>query len=324
MAYFLGMDGGGTTTFAIVTDSSGKVHGIGKAGNGNYQINRRIAEANIHAAANEALQKAQITAEDIVYAWFGLAGVDREIDVKVLRSIVEPLQINNFDVSGDTVIALRAGTLQRDGVVVICGSGVNAVGKNKYGEFYQCGGLGYMYGDFGGGGDLSVEAFRAVLREWDGRGEKTLLTDLLLKKLNYDSVEKMYHDYLDHGGMVSRDVTRILFPAAEKGDKVAQEILAYQGDELGLSVRAVINRLQMHEDVFDIVLAGSIVTRSGNNIIQNVIEKYASSIAPNCRVKPLTVEPVVGAILLAMEESGRAITNEVYDELHKLTNIGGN
>lgn len=324
MVYFLGMDGGGTSTYAVVTDQYGKVHGVGKAGNGNYQINRHTAEVNIYAAANEAMQQADIRAAEIEFAWFGLAGGDRTIDFERLKEMIEPLAIKDFEVSGDTVIALRAGTMQPDGIVIICGSGVNAVGKNNRGESYQCGGFGYMYGDFGGGGDLSVEVFRAVVREWDGRGEPTALTPLLMEKLQYDTVEAMYHDYLDHGGMVSRDVTRILFPAAAKGDRVAKQILTYQGDELGRATKSVINKLNMQADVFDIVLAGSIVTRSGNDIIRHIIEEYAHALAPHSRIVPLTVEPVVGAILLAMEESGRGVVNETYEKLCKITNIGGN
>lgn len=324
MAYFLGMDAGGSTTFVVITDETGNIHGIGKAGNGNHQISRKTAETSIYAATKDALRSANVTVDDIDYAWFGLAGGDREADFKVLRGILDKLKFPKYDVSGDTMIALRAGTLQSNGLVIICGSGVNSAGVNRDAEFFQCGGFGHMYGDFGGGGGLSVEVFRAVIRAWDGRAEETLLTESLLEKLNYSSVEEMYHSYLDQNRKISRDVTRLLFPAAEKGDKVAIKILEYQGDELGLAARAVIKRLKMEDESFDIVLAGSVVTRSGNDIIKNKIESFTSEVAPKGNIKALTVEPVVGAILLAMEGAGLTVTNDVYKKLSEITDIGVN
>lgn len=322
MSYFLGMDAGGSTTFAVITDEQGNVQGIGKSGNGNHQINREVAEGNIIAATNKALLEAGLSVEDITSAWFGIAGGDRESDFVILRSIIRKLNLPAYDVSGDTMIALRAGTTRPNGIVVICGTGVNCAGINKQQATYQCGGFGFMYGDFGGGGCLSVEVFRAVVREWDGRGKKTLLTNLTLEMLNYASVEEMYHDFLDKAAQVPKDLTRLLFPALEQGDEIARDIVKLQGVELGLSTQAVINHLEMHDEEFDVVLAGSVVTRSGNDIIENTIKSYASEIAPKTQVVRLTVEPVVGALLLAMERAGNIISDDVYEKLSQITDIG--
>lgn len=322
MSYFLGMDAGGSTTFAVITDEKGNIHGVGKAGNGNHQINRKVAEGNIILATNQALHEASLSVDDITFAWFGIAGGDREPDFVILRSIIDKLNLSAYDVSGDTMIALRAGTTRPNGVVVICGTGVNCAGRNKKKDMYQCGGFGYTYGDFGGGGGLSVEVFRAVVREWDGRGEKTLLTNLALDMLDYTSVEEMYHDYLDKEAQIPKNLTEILFPAVEQGDQVARKILELQGVELGLSTQAVINHLQMHEDEFDVVLAGSVVTRSGNDIIENHIKAHALKVAPKVKVVRLSVEPVVGALLLAMESAGKTISDNVYETLAQITDIG--
>lgn len=164
--------------------------------------------------------------------------------------------------------------------------------------------------------------FRAVLREWDGRGKKTLLTNLVLEMLEYASVEEMYHAYLDKAAQIPKDLTRLLFPAVEQGDQVAKDILEYQGIELGLSTQAVINRLQMQDEEFDVVLAGSVVTRSGNNIIEDKIKAYASEVAPKVKIVRLAVEPVVGALLLAMESADRKISEDVYETLSQITDIG--
>lgn len=322
MAYFLGMDAGGSKTFAVITDEKGQILGTGKSGNGNHQLGRVMAEKNIRAATDEALRAAGLVKEQIDFAWFGLAGADRETDFKILRPLIGRLNLPKHDISGDTIIALRAGTLNPYGVVIICGSGVNCAGLNTHGDLYQCGGFSYMHGDFGGGGGLAVEVYRSVIRAWDGRGEPTLLTSLLLDMLNYASVEEMFHDFLDHNKRVPHDATKLLFPAARQGDHVARHILEYQGKELGLSAKAVIHRLGMHEDQFDIVLAGSVLTRSDDEIIHKNIEQVVLPVAPRSTLKTLTVEPVVGALLLAMEKAGHPITADTYENLRGITDLG--
>lgn len=320
MPYYLGMDAGGTTTYAIITDETGVICGVGEAGNGNHQIDRKVAEENILSATKDALITAGLDECDISYAWFGIAGGDREIDFVIIRSIIDKLQLPVYDVSGDTMIALRAGSSRPNGVVVICGTGVNCAGRNMEKEFYQCGGFGFNYGDYGGGGSLSIEVFRAVMREWDGRGEKTLLTDMVLEVLDYDSVTELFHDFLDHNRPIPNHLTKLLFPAMEQGDTIAQAILEQQGMELGLSVQAVVERLGMQNDTFDVVLAGSVVTRDGDNIIQAHIRAATKTVAKNAKVVSLHVEPVVGAILLAMEESGLEINQKIHENLSITTN----
>lgn len=316
MAYFLGMDAGGSKTIAVVTDEMGKALGIGKSGNGNHQLGKDVAERHIHDATAEALRQAGLTAKQIDFAWFGLAGADRETDFKILRPMIRRLNCKRYEISCDTMVALRAGTMSPYGVVIICGSGVNCAGIGKQNQYYQCGGFGYMHGDFGGGGGLAVEVFRAVIRAWDGREEPTQLTPLLLDMLHYDSVEDMFHDFLlDHNKSVPRDAVKLLFPAAQQGDRVARRILEQQGVELGLSAKAVINRLGLHQDAFDVVLAGSILTRSGDEVIREQIERAVSSVAPSSTFVTLSVEPVVGAILLALENLDQHISVRTYENL---------
>lgn len=325
MAYFLGMDAGGTTTFTVITDEKGNVCGVGRGGNGNFHIGRQSAEESIFKSTQEALKEANLTTEDIDYAWFGMAGGDREEDLVILRSILDDLNMPNYDVSGDITIAFRAGTNKPYGIIIICGSGVNCAGTNKQLQFYQCGGLGFNFGDYGGGNSLAVETFRAVCRAWDGRGEPTILTELVLKELDYPSVEKMYFDMFDKvlndGIIIPVQLTKVLFTAANKGDQVAKELLKKQGIELGLSAKATIENLEMYDDAFDIVLAGSVVTRGSNDIIHNEMKKMLLPIAPKVTLKPLTVEPVVGALLLAMESAGHTVSDAVQENLNKITHI---
>lgn len=117
------------------------------------------------------------------------------------------------------------------------------------------------------------------------------------------------------------DVVKLLFIAAKKGDRVAIDLLKFQGKELGLSARAVLKRLQLENEVVDIVMAGSVLTKSEDTIIEAAINEITLPIAPNSRTKKLKTEPVIGAILLAMERANYSITNDIMKHLHEITSI---
>lgn len=319
MRYYLGVDGGGSKTYAVITDEHGHVIGVGRGGNGNHQKNRREAELSLKQAVTEALGAAKLTEEQIEFAWFGLAGADRESDFHILRPIIAGLGLPRTEISCDTWIALRAGTEESHGVVLICGSGVNCSGKNRTGDTFQCGGFGYRFGDFGGGYDLSVEVFRTVIRSYEGREKATTLSEKLIDLLGYSSVAELRDDYLDHSRHLPISAAELLFQAAEEGDEVAIRLLEKQGEELGLAAVVTIHQLNMSEDSFQLVLAGSLLTKGDRlGIIRSAIEQKVKQTAPKGTLTILDREPVVGAVILAMERSRIHIHSELLECLSQV------
>ncbi|MCD9024986.1 N-acetylglucosamine kinase [Cohnella silvisoli] len=320
MNYYLGVDGGGSKTLAVVSDSAGRIVGRGESGCGNHQLGVDLANRNIREAVAMALLQAKVEQTEIEFAMFGLAGADREADFQILRPMIANIGFNKHSIVCDTVIGLRAGTKQQDGVVMICGSGTNCYGINKRGEAFQCGGFGYAFGDFGGGSELAVEVFRSVIRSWEGRERNTLLTQATLRTLGFASVEQMFHAYLDEGVRVPHYLAKLLFEVAGE-DEVARGILRRQGIELGLAASAVIRKLGMQHDKFDLVMVGSVLTRGDSEYLTPYIQKEVSGIAPDCNMRILTMEPVAGAILLAMEQSGSNVDNSVYEHLEERLSV---
>ena len=315
MNYYLGVDAGGSKTYTIITDEDGAIVGKGQSGNGNHQLDLQEARRNIRRSVEIALSQAHLTPTQIAFAYFGMAGADREADFRILRPMIAELGFPKHEIVCDTMIALRAGTDKPYGVVLICGTGTNSAGVNPRGESYQCGGFSYQYGDFGGGGALNVEVFRSVIRAWDGREEPTLLTQLLLDSLGYESVQAMFEEYLDRNLTPPVHVAKLLFEAANEGDAVAQAILRQQGEELGKSAKAVIKRLGMSDERFDVVLAGSIVTRGKGDFVSAYIEQAVKEAAQSATIVKLQVEPVVGAVWSAHEAARGARPQSVYDKL---------
>ncbi len=317
--YFLGVDAGGTKTYTLITDQRGVIRGKGQSGNGNYQVNLEQARRNIDESTDMALRQAGLERGEIDFALFGLAGADREIDYSKLRPMVRSFGFPRHDIVCDTMIALRAGTDRPYGVVLICGSGTNSAGRNRRGDTFQCGGYSYPFGDFGGGGMLAGEVFRTVIRADDGRERPTLLTNLLLDYLGYASVREMFDDYMDHQKSVPIHATKLLFQAAAKGDAAAMDILQKQGEEMGKSACAVIRRLGMERESFDVVLAGSILARGEGPFVNAFIEQAVRRTAPGAKIVKLNVEPVVGAVWMAMESAGEPVSREAYDRLRAVS-----
>lgn len=320
MSLYLGVDAGGSKTHAVICDDQGNIVGKGASGNGNHQINREQAARNIEESCNSALREAGVSKDDIEYAYFGLAGADREADYEILRPMIGAMGYPRHDIACDTIIGMRAGTSRPYGAALICGTGFNSAARNREGAELQYGGFGFLYGDgYAGGSGFATLAFRAVVRAWDERGPATMLTSLVLEQMGYASVEPMYEDVLYGRISVPPTLVKTLFKAAEAGDEVATRILQTEGEELGNAVCTLIRRLGMSDEAFDIVYIGSVLNRPNSSILTDAIERVVAVRAPYARCVRLTSDPVAGALLCAMDADGRTIDSQTETKLKAFT-----
>ncbi|GLX71417.1 kinase [Paenibacillus glycanilyticus] len=316
---FLGIDAGGSKTHALLTDENGRVLGRGSGGNGNHQTAFQAARTEIDRACSEALRQAGATKEEIDFAYFGLAGADREPDYAILRPMIHSLDFPRHAIACDTMIGMRAGTRQSYGAVIISGTGFNAAARNANGEELQYGGFGYLFGDGqGSGSDLAIHAFRAAVRSWEGREEPSVLTELVPRQMGYTSVLEMYEDALDNGIQPSRTLSQTMFEAAALGDLVAIRILEEAGHEHGNAVNALIRRLGMEHDSFDVVLTGSVFAKGGTPHMINAVKAAVAKVAPHANLAKLTIDPVIGAVMSAMDSSGIPISAETDVALRQI------
>jgi N-acetylglucosamine kinase-like BadF-type ATPase len=307
----LGLDGGGSKTRAVVTDLSGNILGEGRAGCGNHQvIGIDAALGEIRAAAGQAAKEAGAEPDGIAAVCYGLAGADREADFAILRPALATLPYRNWDVVCDTMTGLRTGSPDGVGVVLVCGSGTNAAGRNARGETIQTGGFGYLYGDAAGGAHMAAETFRAAIRSWELREMPSRLTRDVPAWYGFETMEQLVNDWLDRAiDHVSPDLTLVLHRAADAGDELAIRLLRDAGRELGLAASSVILRLggfaAFGGRPIPIVLTGSVLQKGRNPHLLGALEKTLRDRAggPFELVIP-TIEPVFGAVLLAMDRLG--------------------
>lgn len=304
MRYILGVDGGGSKTYAVVVDQLGNKVGSGVAGCGNHQgPGIEVALRNIVEASDQALNEAGLSREDIDYASFGLAGADREKDFNILRPALATLSYKDWDVVCDTLEGLRTGSADNVGVVLVCGSGTNAMGRNSKGEVVQTGGFGYLFGDTAGGSWMAAETFRAAVRSWEFREEPSILTELVPSALGFQDMETVFNHWLDEDlWNVPQNLTVVLHKAAAEGDGLAIRLLKTTGRELGLAANSVIRRLGGFGNAsIPIVLVGSVLQKGKSPHLLQALSDTIEKQNKDFQILIPEMAPVYGAVLLGMD-----------------------
>ncbi|HEX7056307.1 MAG TPA: BadF/BadG/BcrA/BcrD ATPase family protein [Bacilli bacterium] len=324
MAYIMGVDGGGSKTYTVIVNDSGKLLGHGISGCGNYQmVGIDAAMQNINSSINCALKQANLAAEEIDFTMFGLAGADREKDFSILRPALGKLPLPRWDIVCDTFEGLRTGSPQNIGIVLVCGSGTNAAGKNRQGKTVQVGGFGYFFGDHAGGHEMAQSTFRAAVRSWEGREIPSVLTQKVANYFGFNSMEEVFNYFLDHDihHLPDGNLTLLLHEAANEGDRLAIRIIEETGYELGIAANSVIRRLGgFPGENFPVVLVGSVIQKGRNSYLLNSLHKTIAAENTNFEFVIPEMAPVYGAVLLAMDELGIKATDDMYK---KFIDYGG-
>lgn len=306
--YYLGVDGGGTKTTAQVIDSQRRVIGKGEAAGSNwnvYGIDRSCGNLGIaikKALANKKMGK--------LFGYLAMVGVNTEEETKLWQKAIKGDRFLSRIFSApptivnDTQAALRAGTSNKNALVVISGTGSNCWGKNELGQEAKSGGVDYILSDEGSAYAVGSAILHSVVKALDGRGNQTVLKNLLFEKYKIDSLEKLillvYSKHWDKVDIAK--IAPLAQIAARGGDRVAQGILLYAADELALMARAVASKLNLLEKRLTVVKSGSVFKI--NKILN---ERFTTSIlefARHANIVEPKIDSVTAAALLAKEKKG--------------------
>ncbi len=308
MSYILGVDGGGTKTLAAVADLDGNVLGLFRSGASNFQgIGSVRAGINLSEAIDGSLGAAGAKPNQILFATYGIAGADRGDDFDTVLGYVEPVNsAPRYMITNDTTIALRAGTKDGVGVALIAGTGSNTIGFSKDYRQKKVGGLGKFTGDYGSANDLAEKGVLAAMKAFDGRGRKTLMYDLFCKELNIAKLEDIIEYYYVDKFIPMRigDYAKIVFQAANQGDRVALQILKQTGRQVGHEAVTCMRALFKPSEEIPVVLGGSVFQRGENPTMIQMLTEYIRKRFPNAFVVTLKNEPCLGALQWSLDRVG--------------------
>ncbi|TDV41741.1 N-acetylglucosamine kinase [Actinophytocola oryzae] len=308
MSLLLAVDGGNSKTDVLVCDDTGAVLGHARGLGTNHQTYgltesmRRLDGLVASARAAAGLSDADRVALASVY----LAGADLPVELTMLADAVTKAGwADKSVVDNDTLALLRAGTESPDAVAVVCGAGINCVGRAADGRTVRFPALGTITGDWGGGDELGLAALWHASRAEDGRGPATALAAAIAGFFGLDSAADVAAAaHLDPTAAERLGtLTPLLFEVAAAGDEVARSIVTRQGEEVALMAIAALRRLDLVTRPSTVVLGGGVL-RSRDPLLYEVIDARLGVDAPLAEITVVTDPPVVGSALLGLASLG--------------------
>lgn len=301
---FLGLDGGGTKTKAVLIDEKRKVFGNGFSGGSNANIlGFKKAIDNLKIAVNQSLRNHIIS--DVASICFAIAGINTANDKSAWEKEIKKDQtlskIPKLILINDSLAALRAGTNDKNAIVIIAGTGSNCYGRNENGHEARSGGLDWILSDEGSAYAIGLEILHRTVQALDGRGTKTILTNLLFEKLKIKNLDQL-HQMVYQKPWNKSDIASIA-PlaqiAADKGDQIAKSIVIKTASDLAEMVKAVATKLNLKENTYPIVYTGSVfkVQKTLFKEFQDQVRKFS----PKAKFVEPKVDSATGAAYLAMK-----------------------
>lgn len=317
---FLGIDGGQSHTEAIIADENGVILGRGFGGASNHAEipgGRGRLENAIINSVGEALRNARLPpiAETIfASAHCGMTGgaIYKE---EIIRSI---LKAETLVVGHDAPTALFGATAGKPGIVVIAGTGSVVFGINEKGESARVGGLGYLFSDEGSGFWLAAQMIRLAIKEQDGLVERSRILEMVTDFFKRAEIRELTDDF--YNGKVSRDeiasLAKRAHEAAAEGNQTIRGQISNGVEVLTESVERVAEKLNFKSKFPVAGIGGMFRAELTNEYFRNSLaEKNALA----AFVKP-RFGPAFGALLLSYEQAKIEITEDLLNNLEKLSN----
>jgi glucosamine kinase len=309
VAYYLGIDGGGSKTTCAVGDES-LLLAMVTVGASNIT---RVAEAGARKALQEAIREAcrtaKINPQQVQRACVGAAGAGRREIASAVGNIVAGIIQGEIEVVGDMEIALAAAFGEGPGVIVIAGTGSIAYGRDAKGKTARAGGWGFAISDEGSAHWIGRTAVSAVLRAADQVGDDRAEHDRTWPAL------RLFRELKTAWGANSLpELARrsnadpdfaALFPAvlaaAESGDPAAHEVITQAAGELAQLAGIILRRLfsERSSDPSDVpmAMAGGVFRHAA--MIRELFYNEVRGANPGVVLNPEVVDPVLGALQMA-------------------------
>ncbi|HDJ89335.1 MAG TPA: hypothetical protein ENG40_01405 [Thermoprotei archaeon] len=310
-----GIDGGATKTECIVMNVEGNILGKGLSGPSNYHV---VGIDNTIKAVRESILNAlkNIGEKKIDYLTIGLAGLDTRRDFEYINNAFKNFNLaSKLDFKHDSVIALVGAHAGRPGIIIIAGTGSVAAGINRNRRYVRVGGWGYLLGDEGSAFTLGRRGLIAVLREYDGRGISTKITEKIFSKLGINDYEDIILKIYGAKEVVGRiaSLAPCVTEAAAEGDSIANEIISSEMENVGELIYTVAKRLEMLGEEIPIAIIGG-VFRAGEIVIEKLkrsLRRYGLKFR---LIKPI-FPPSIGATIWSLQSIGIEVDDRIIENI---------
>lgn len=232
--YFLGIDGGATKTDFMLADREGNILKRITLGSCNP------VDIGIDGATKVLDEGIRLAASDVPFrkiaVFAGISGGVSGDNQKRISAFLSRFRFACYKNGSDAESLVEAGLRGEDGIAVIMGTGSVAFAVRD-GVAHRIGGLGYLFDNGGNGYSLGRDAIRAAICAEDGCGEETLLCEMVKQKINAGTALSALTDFYSLGKRGIAEYAPLVFRAAKRGDRVAEEILCRNMKELATLIK---------------------------------------------------------------------------------------
>ncbi|CAM4033865.1 N-acetylglucosamine kinase [Deinococcus marmoris] len=311
----LGIDAGNTKTIALIADLSGQVLGWGRAGRSNIYVQPARALAALATAVARARASAGLRDAPLKALTLSAAGADWPEDFGVLEAELKRWNwAEQAAVVNDAVGALRAGSLDGQGVTVVCGTSAGIAARHPGGAVWHTS----YWQEPEGADELAARTLRAVYRADLGLDPPTGLTLPVLSHFGCLDVEALLHALTRRNRRPPKRIgrlARILLDQAAAGDTTSLRIVRAHGVSLGDYALTAARKVGLDDDYLLTTSGG--VMRHPSPILRDALLARVREVHPQVRWQASHHEPVFGALLLALERAGVTADETVFRRLEE-------
>jgi len=300
--YFAGIDGGQSSTTAVIAGESGEILGRGTAGPadevGEGPESTRLRDA-LSTALSNAMKNAQLDASlqfECVVA--GISGYEGRVYGKPPE-----LPARKVVLLHDAPVAHAGALGGAPGIIVIAGTGSVAFGVDERGQTATIGGWGYVFGDEGSAFWIAREALSGLMRDRDA-GRSNDLFDDAIAYFKYPSLRAMARAfYMD---AISRETlagfARVVIHAGEAGSEAAEHLMNKAAE--AIANLAALAAMHLRQNAPAVALMGGLM--QSKTMRESAI--YAiKRLLPDARLTPPRHDSATGALILALREGGATL-----------------
>lgn len=303
MAFFVGIDGGGTKTRCLVGDEASLLGTGTSSGCKLLRMGEACTQDTLAAAIHEACVAGGVSPQAIVRTCGGITGATHPEVARTLVRLLSHLVSGEIEVVGDMEIAFEAAFGSGPGVMVIAGTGSISYGRNSAGETARAGGWGSVVSDEGSGYWIGVAAIGSALRA-QARGEDSQLLAAVMAQLGASSVDEL----IARANATPPPNFPSLFPtvlaAAAQGDSAAAEVLDRAGRELAKIAEEVTRRLFENAEDVRVATHGGVFA-SSRQVTQSFHRELGAR-WPRVEFLAMTIDPALGALNRARRSFAQA------------------
>jgi N-acetylglucosamine kinase-like BadF-type ATPase len=313
--FYLGVDGGGTKTTAILSDLQGENIRTIHLGPGNIAVLDRGSVAQLLRNIIFELLRSE-SVDQIEAAAFAFAGAGRPEEKKTADELIRGLGICYFSVMTDAEILYYSIFGEDPGILISAGTGSICLVKTADQKSRQIGGWGYLLGDEGSGFDIGRKAIKTALEEVHLKDSFSNFTSKLLSFYGLQRPENLIsivYSSVNPPRLIA-SCARLVCQLAELGEPIALSIVDQAASALvNYAEQAMIHYGKDRKKTYQIALAGGILEET--SIVHHQFQQKLAEKQFSVRYKKQEFEPAAAAVLYAINQSRPIASSQIRAKL---------